>query len=241
MSEPATYMRSGAIGKIVMNDGKANVMSLRMLSALHAAFDRAEADQVVALLTGRGGCFSAGFDLKVFAQGSARDIHALLRSGAELAHRVLSFPAPVLTACTGHAYPMGAFLMLSADLRLGADGPFRIGMNEVAIGIPVPGFAIEVARQRLTPAYFNRATTTGEMFSPSEAVVAGFLDRVIPVADLAAAADVAAEQLAKLNRAAHYATKLRARAPALAAIRAAIESELTLENAQRAVARRSAG
>lgn len=240
MSELVTYTRSGAIGRIVMDDGKVNVMSLRMLSALHAAFDRAEADRVVALLTGRDGCFSAGFDLKVFAQGSAEDIQALLRSGAELARRLLSFPTPVLAACNGHAYPMGAFLLLSADLRIGADGPYRIGLNEVAIGIPVPRFAIEIARHRLTPAAFNR-TTTGDMFSPGEALAAGFLDRVTPAADLAAAADDAAERLAKLSPGAHQATKALVRGAALAAVRAAIDAELTLESARKTVAGRSAG
>jgi len=221
-----------------MDDGKVNVMSIRMLGALHAAFDAAERDKTVVVLTGRGNNFSAGFDLKVFASGSANDIYRMLRTGAELALRVLSFPTPVVAACNGHAYPMGAFLIMSADMRIGADGPYKIGMNEVAIGLTVPQFAIEVARQRLTPAYFSRTLMTGEMFSPPEAVTAGFFDRIVPAPDLDAAADQAAEALSRIDPAAHVGTKLRARGPTIKAVRAAIDADITLEYAENRVANR---
>ncbi len=81
----------------------------------------------------------------------------MLRAGAELILRLLALPRPVLGVCTGHAYPMGAFLMLSADVRFAVAGEWRIGMNEVAIGLTVPGFAVELARHRLTPAGFERS------------------------------------------------------------------------------------
>src|SRR5205085_7112745 len=115
----------------------------------------------------------AGFDLKVFKQGREATLD-MLRLGATLIERILGFPSPVVTVCTGHAYPMGAFLMLSADRRIGATGEFRIGLNEVAIGLTLPLFAIETARQRLSPAYFQRCVT-GEMYGPEEAIRAGFL------------------------------------------------------------------
>jgi enoyl-CoA hydratase len=102
-------------------------------------------------------------------------------------------------------------------------------MNEVQIGLTVPMFALEVARQRLTPAYFSRTALTAEMYGPAEALEAGFLDQLVPVADLAGAVDAAAARLEGLNGAAHAATKLRARAGAIAAIRAAIRDELTAE------------
>jgi enoyl-CoA hydratase len=240
MAGPLTCMRDGAITTIVMDDGKANVMSIAMLQALHSAFDEAERNGCVVVLTGRGGNFSGGFDLKVFAGGSASDIHSMLKLGGELALRILKFPRPVVAACNGHAYPMGAFLIMASDLRIAADGPFRIGMNEVAIGLTVPRFAIEVARQRLTPAYFNRALVTGEMFAPPEAATAGFFDCVVPPSDLDLAAHQAAETLSRIDRGAHEATKLRARAPAITAIRAAIDTDITLPYAEEMVARRAA-
>lgn len=240
MTSPVTYSRSGPISRIVMDDGKANVMSSGMLDALHAAFDAAERDKTVVILTGRGNCFSAGFDLKVFASGSAHEIYTMLKAGAELALRILSFPRPVVAACNGHAYPEGAFLIMSADLRIAADGPYGIGMNEVAIGLIVPRFAIEVARQRLTPAYFSRAVVTGQMFAPNEAVTAGFFDWTVPASELDAAAHQAAEALSKIDLAAHAATKLRAREPAIKAVRAAIDADITMDYAHKRVASRDA-
>ena len=241
MANPVTYTRSGLISRIVMDDGKANVMSTSMLVALHAAFDEAERDQAVVILTGRGQTFSAGFDLKVLTGGSATEVYQMLKAGAELALRILSFPTPVVAACNGHAYPMGAFLILSADLRLAAEGAYRVGMNEVAIGIAVPGFGVEVARQRLTPAYFSRCLLTGELLAPPEALTAGFFDRLVPAAELDTAADQAAEAITKIDMLAHHATKLRVRTPAIQAIRAAIDTEITLEDTERRIAARDRG
>ena len=221
-----SYSLADGVAMLAMDDGKVNAMSVAMLQELHACFDRAEADGAVVLLTGRAGIFSAGFDLKVFQQGPAPTI-ALLRLGATLAQRVLSFPFPVVTACTGHAYPMGAFLMLSADRRIGCAGEFRIGMNEVAIALTLPLFAIEIARQRLAPAYFQRCVT-GDMYGPEEAVLAGFLDEVVAEGELAARSREVAQSLTAIDYKAHAATKLRVRAACLAALGAAIESELHL-------------
>ncbi|HYM01117.1 MAG TPA: crotonase/enoyl-CoA hydratase family protein, partial [Blastocatellia bacterium] len=238
MDKIVTYSKAGSVSKIVIDDGKVNVMSIRMLEALHSAFDQAEKDRTVVILTARGNNFSAGFDLRVFAGGTANEIYTSLKLGGELALRILSFPTPVVAACNGNAYPMGAFLILSSDIRIGADSTYKIGMNEVAIGLTVPRFAIEVARQRLSPAYFSRAVVTGAMFEPAEAVTAGFLDWTVPPDELEAAADNAAEGLSKINLAAHAATKLAAREPAIKAIRAAIDADITLARAEERVARR---
>ncbi len=229
MSEPVRYERTDAIATITMDDGKVNAFSIAMLQALHEAFDRAMQDGCVVLLRGRDGCFSAGFDVNVFAEGRERTVE-MLTLGATLTERVLSFPRPVLAACTGHAFPAGAFLLLAADCRLGVEGPFKIGLNEVSIGLTVPLFAIEIARQRLHPAYFDRTVVNATMYSPTEAMTAGFLDRVLAASELGAESLAAARALAELDATAHAATKLRARAGALGALRGAIETELSSES-----------
>jgi enoyl-CoA hydratase len=117
---------------------------------------------------------------------------------------------------------MGAFLLLSGDHRIGAEGAFKIGANEVAIGLTMPQTAIEICRQRVSPTHFSRVIVNAEIFAPSEAVGAGFLDRVVPATDLAESALEVAEALGKLDMRAHAATKLRTRGPALSAIHAAI-------------------
>jgi enoyl-CoA hydratase len=227
MTSPITITRRGPATRIRMDDGKVNVMNPTMLRALHAAFDQAAADGDVAVLEGRDSIFSAGFDLKVFASGDAAASREMLYLGATLALKVLSFPRPVLTVTAGHAYPMGAFLMLGADWRIGADEGWRGGMNEVQIGLTIPTFALEMARQRLTPAHFSRTAMTAELFEPREALAAGLVDQLVAREGLEEAVQAAVARLAGLDRTAHAATKLRARAGAIAAVRAAIEAELT--------------
>jgi len=230
VSQLVRYELSGQIARVTMDDGKVNAMSVQMLHALHDAFDRAAGDSaVVVLRSGRVGIFSAGFDLKVLASDDVEGSHAMVKAGAELALKILSFRTPVLGVCAGHAYPMGAFLLLASDIRIGVDGPYRIGFNEVAIGIPIPSFALELGRQRLTPAYLNRTATTGEMFGMKEAVSAGFLDRLVPAEGLDAAVEATAEALTKIHLPSHAIVKQRLRSGTIKAMRAAIDAELTIE------------
>jgi enoyl-CoA hydratase len=228
VSELADYEIDGGIATITIDDGKVNAFSIEMLRALHGALDRAEQDGAVVILTGRERCFSAGFDLGVFA-GGQEGIIEMLRLGATLSERLLAFRRPVVLACTGHTVAAGAFLTLAADMRIGVEGPFKIGLNEVRIGLTMPWFVIELARQRLSPAHFDRAVVSATMYGPSQALEAGFLDRVVPVEGLREASLEAARELAELNSEAHAQTKLRARGATLKAVRAAIESELTVE------------
>ena len=224
MSELVSYQLQDSIATIAMDDGKANVLSLEMLNQINAALDRASADGAVVVLTGREGIFSGGFDLRALGTGGATAA-SMLTAGFELAERILSFPMPTIIACNGHAIAMGVFLLLSADYRIGADGPFKITANEVAIGLTMPRAAVEICRQRLAPAHFNRAVILAEVYSPDDAVAAGFLDRVVAGSDLLSEARTIATALSKLNMDAHTATKLRARDHALTTIRTAIESD----------------
>jgi enoyl-CoA hydratase len=224
MSPLVTYEADDSIATITMDDGKMNVLSPAMFAALNDAFDRAAKERAVVVLTGRDGVFSAGFDMRVLSAGG-RDAADMVRTGFELAERILSFPTPVVVACTGHALAMGVFLVLSGDYRVGAVGAHKIGANEVAIGITMPFFGVEICRQRLAPAHFHRAVVNAEIYAPEDAVAAGFLDRVVPAAELRDVARSAAVRLAKLDPTAHAASKLRARDQALKAIRSAIESD----------------
>ena len=220
-----SYRVDDEIATITIDDGKVNVLSLPLLTELNAALDRAEQDQAVVILAGRQGVFSAGFDLPVLRAGGP-DALAMLRAGFETAARLLAFPRPVVIACTGHAVAMGVFLLLSGDFRVGATGPFKITANEVAIGVTMPRAAVEICRQRLTPAHFNRAVIIAETFSPADAVAAGFLDRTAEASEVHEVARGVAAQLAALDRDAHAATKRRARGQALDAIRVAIDADM---------------
>ena len=221
----ATYELTDAIATITLDDGKANVMSEAMLEAIERALDRAEADQAVVLFTGRGRIFSGGYDLALFRR-SPHEVVKTMRAGGELARRILGFPRPVVVACNGHAVAQGAFLLLAADVRIGAAGDFKLGLNEVAIGLTIPHYGVELARFRLSAPWFNHSTLTGALYPPSDALTAGFLDRVVAYEEVLSVAREEARQLTKIDARAHTNTKQRVRRLVLEAMREGIDSEL---------------
>lgn len=224
MGKQVTYTLKDGIATIAMDDGKANALSLELQAELNAALDQATSDRAILVLAGRPGKFSAGFDLGTLSKGGA-DAAAMLSGGFKLAERLLHYPKPVVVACTGHAMAMGLFLVLCGDHIVGADGEFKIGANEVAIGLNMPYTAIEICRARLAPAHLHRALTTSAIYTPRDAVAAGFLDRLVPEADVVAEAQATAASFVRLNLAAHQETKMRLRAAMLDAVRAAVEKD----------------
>ena len=213
------YDLADGIATITLDDGKANALSVEMQQSIHEQLDRAEADKAVVVLTGRAATLSGGFDLKTAPEGWP----AMVEGGARLSERLLTYPGPTVIACNGNAVAMGAFLLLSADVRIGVAGEHRIGLNEVAIGMTPPWFGIELARHRLTPPFFDRCTITGALLGPEEALAAGFLDRLVEADALQAAALEAARTLKAIDCDAHRATKARTRGRLLEGVRAGIE------------------
>ncbi|PRB83921.1 crotonase/enoyl-CoA hydratase family protein [Pseudomonas sp. MYb185] len=210
MSELVSYSFSDGIARLGLDNGKVNALSPALFEAFHAALDRAEQDRAVVVISGKPGIFSGGYDLQVMTSSPAA-ARELVATGSTLSRRLLAHPYPVVAVCTGHAIAKGAFLLLSADYRIGAEGPFKIGLNEVAIGMTMHHVGIELARARLTHSAFTRSVINAELFSPTDAVTAGFLDRVVAAEELESEAMAMAAQLTKLNMTAHRNTKLKSR------------------------------
>lgn len=200
------YIDEG-VTRITLDDGKVNAMSFDMLTEIAGRLEDAATHGGPVVLQGRPGVFSAGFDLKTFARGPEPSL-AMVRAGADLILRILRHPRPVVTVCTGHAYPMGAFLMLAADVRFGLAGDWKIGMNEVAIGLTVPHFALALARHRLSPPGLARVSTAA-MFDPEDARRYGFLDQVCEAAQLGPTVDAELKRLKTLDWKSYEATKAR--------------------------------
>lgn len=210
---------------ITMDDGKANALGFDMLAQLGAALDEAEQAAKVVVIAGRPGKFSAGFDLSVMSQGGDGMLQ-LLRAGAQLSRRLLNFPAPVVLAVSGHALAMGALMLLSADYRVGVHGTYKIGLNEVAIGMTLPYFGVELARARLATTHLGPAVDLARIYDAAAAVEAGYLDEVVSEEDLLARAEELAGQFSVLNMEAHRQTKARTREHLNVALQAAIDKEL---------------
>ena len=224
MTSAVSYELTESVATITLDDGKVNVLGPDMQSSINDALDRAEKDSAKAVvIAGNQRVFSGGFDLAVFQSGDAKAALGMLAGGFELSKRCLTFPVPVIMAATGPAIAMGSFLLLSGDHRVGQPKS-RCQAIEVAIGMTIPISAIEIMRQRLTPAAFERGCSLAATFAGDEALAAGWLDEIVE-ADrvLARAQEVAAQASSTLHAGAHLATKLKARESALKAIQAGID------------------
>lgn len=210
MTDPVTYELEDKIAVLTMDDGKANAFGPTMIEALSQAFDRAESEASAIILTGRGGVLSAGFDLKVMREGPEAAA-AMVEAGAQLLLRIYLHPLPVITACTGHAIAAGAIILLASDVRLGTSGAFSIGLNETSIGMTLPQFGVELARDRLTPGALSAAMLGATLYDPDAAAAIGYLDQVASADDLAKQARAAAAHYATLDGPSFAGTKLNLR------------------------------
>jgi enoyl-CoA hydratase len=225
MSELVRFSLDGAVARLHFDDGKANVVSPTSLPALNAALDRAEKEAGAVALFGRAGRFCAGFDLNTMQSG-AEPARRLVAGGALLAARFAASPLPIVVGCGGHALAMGALLLLGADVRIGAEGDFKLGLNEVAIGLTLPHFAVELANERLSKRHLLRAAGSAELYGPAAACDAGFLDRVVPAERLAAETLAEAARRAELPRRAFASTKHVLRGAMVDRIRTELERSL---------------
>ncbi len=203
---PVTLRMEGRVAVITLDDGKVNALGPPLMTALAEALDQAEAEASAIVLAGRANRFCAGFDLNVLMSGPQQGAD-LFEQGARTFQRIYGFPRPVVAACTGHALAGGALLLLCCDVRVGAQGPYRIGLNEVAIGMTLPHLGVELARDRLDPRRLTEATILGRIYGPDEAVAVGFLDHLAAPEAVLDEAIARAAQLATLPTPALAGTK----------------------------------
>ena len=214
------------IAILELDDGKANALNHEIISSLMEKLDEVE-DSGAVVITGRPERFSAGFDLAVMKSGedAARE---MLRSGVELFLRCYSFPRPVIASCTGHALAAGAILLMSCDLRIGTKGEFKIGLPELAIGMSLPLFATELAKDRISKRHFTKATALGLTYDPEEACDAGFLDEVVEANEVLSTAIDRAELLKTIGKTQLALTRSTTRGETVKKIRDSLEDDLSL-------------
>jgi enoyl-CoA hydratase len=227
MSDAVTTSRQGDVLVADFDDGKANALTHDAIDALDAAIDEAAASARALVIVGREGRFSAGFDLSIMGGTDPVAVRDLLGAGARLGLHVFGCPVPVVLGVTGHALAMGGILTTCGDLRVGAAGSYKIGLNEVAIGMPVPRFGVELCRDRLDPGWFTRCVQHARICDPEEAVAAGFLDEVVPLEDVRdRSIQVAEELLSTISDAAFRGTRPNMRGALIDRIEADLTADL---------------
>jgi enoyl-CoA hydratase len=223
---PVTTTIEDGVAVLRLDDGKVNVVSHRLIEQIGEGLDRAAAEATAVAIVGREGKLSAGFDLTEMTAGIDRT-RALVGAGGRLLMRIFTHPQPVVVAVTGHALAAGALLVLSCDTRIAADGPSKIGLNETAIGMGLPVYALELAQARIAPAHLTRAAVQAEIYDPAGAVEAGYVDQVVPVQDCERAAIEEARRLGQLPGSAYAYTKRALRQPIADRVLATLDDDMS--------------
>jgi enoyl-CoA hydratase len=181
MATVRTEDHEGGVRKLILDHAPANAENDELLAELAAAAAAAGADEAVraVVLTGAGKFFCGGFDLST-AQGGNQKL-AVLGENFRAAHlELLSIPKPVVAAVNGHAIAGGLVLVLACDYRLGLDGSYKIGLNEVTIGASFPKVAFEIVRLRLTNQRASELMLGGALYPAKEALRLGVVDELFP-------------------------------------------------------------
>ena len=222
MSDTLTVEQRGLVRIVTMDDGKANAFSLEVINDLRGLLREAEADDETRslVIAGREGRFSGGFDLSAMQAGDVDAVVELVAAGGALVADLYASPLTVVAAATGHAVAAGALVLLGCDHRVGVDGPVKIGLNEVAIGMVLLPWALIIARDRLSKRYFHSSTTNARLFDGRTAVDAGFLDEVVAAESVVERAIEKATELSTLVPAAYARTVEVVRGPVIAEMRA---------------------
>jgi enoyl-CoA hydratase len=167
-----------------------NAVDPRLVAALEeraaTAADSPACRAVV--ITGRGRAFSAGIDTKVVPAYDRAERAEMIRAVNRAILGLYGLPRPTVAAVNGHALGAGLVLALACDVRLAAAGEYRIGLAEVAAGIPFPAGPLVVVQAELTPPAARTLVLGGAAFGPTDPRAMAFLDAVCPGPSLLSAA-----------------------------------------------------
>ena len=223
MTDLATLTKQGDVSIIKLDDGKANAFSLDMLESLNACLAEVPRDSGSLIITGREGLFSAGFDLKTLASGDVEAAQKMVKLGFNTLLDLYSFPRPIVAAISGHAGALGIFVACCCDYRIGIEGKFICQANEVRNNMDIPVQIMEIVKDRLDKKHFYKAIYHAEAYPMHEAISAGYIDEIVPPANLMEKALEKAEDLATLGHPYYMNTKNVYQADVVAKIKEGIE------------------
>jgi len=191
----------GGVRLLTLDRPPANAIDESLLTGLDGALDGAAADPTVraVVLTGAGAFFSGGFDFSSPARRGdrGRSLYDLYRA---VHVKLLGLPKPTVAMLNGHAIAGGAVLVLACDYRLGCEGDYRVGLNEVAVGAAFPRAAMEIVQLRLPPARATELILGAALYPAGQAPRLGLVDELFPADVFATTVMRRAARLASLPR-----------------------------------------
>lgn len=171
----------GRIRELRLNRPPVNAINPELVAALHEAVTRAPGEGARALvLSGSPGRYSGGLDVPLLVDFDRAAMERLWEDFYRLLLALAASPIPIAAAITGHSPAGGAVLATYCDYRIMAEGDFKIGYNEVAVGIPMPIAILRCVARQVGPRQAERLCGGGLLVSPQEACRIGLVDELVP-------------------------------------------------------------
>jgi Delta3-Delta2-enoyl-CoA isomerase len=217
----------GAVRELRLNRPPVNALSPELITALKDAIETAPGDGIRALiLSGAPGRFSGGLDVPLLLGLERSAMAALWRDFYALLAAIARSPIPIVAAITGHAPAGGMVLALYCDWRVMAEGDYRIGLNEVQVGIPIPPVILAGVRRLVGPRLGERLSVSGALVNSAEALILGVVDELAPMEETVAQALEWCQRILALPPEAMASTRRLARADLASIFEADLEPEL---------------
>ena len=196
-----------------MKHGKANALDVEFCIELKATLQQVESTSKAVVLTGQQKIFSAGVDLVRLLQDGDQYRTALLTALGDVLHALFFYPKPLIAAINGHAIAGGCIIACAADYRIMIGENGRIGVPELAVGLPFPPIALEIIRFATSPQHFRRLVFRGLTYPPDKALAWGLVDELVASEAISDRAMVCAAELASIPPRSFELTKLQACRP----------------------------
>ncbi len=165
-----------------MEHGKVNAIDRELLESVRSTLAEIEAsDARGAVLTGRGGAFSAGVDLFRVLDGGAEYLSEFLPVLSDALRELAEFPKPLVAAMNGHAIAGGCILACACDYRVLAEGSGKIGVPELLVGVPFPAVPLEIVRAVVPSRHLQEVLLLGKLYQGADALDRGLADEIVPL------------------------------------------------------------
>lgn len=203
-----------------LSHGPVNALDLELCDEITETFAALSGEPGPVVVTGAGPSFCAGVDLKRIVDGGADHARAFLTALSRAFVAVFEHPAPTVAAVNGHAIAGGLVIAAACDHRIAGDGRAKLGLTELAVGVPFPTAAAEIVRYAFGPNVARDLVLTARLVDVEEAHRLRIVDRVVPADDLDDEALSLAGRLGRYGPDAHALAKRQMQRPANDAITA---------------------
>ncbi|HQV77265.1 MAG TPA: enoyl-CoA hydratase/isomerase family protein [Chitinophagales bacterium] len=189
-------------GIIQMDREKANPMNYEFVAGMRIALKNLLEDDSIhgAIINGKENFFSAGLDLPELYTYDQLQFEKFWKNFMELVCDIVAFDKPLIASINGHSPAGGCILAIGCDYRVMAEGNYKIGLNEIPIGIVVPRGIFDIYSFWIGRKRAYQYLMEGKLYSPEHAKEIGLVDEVVSADKVLETAEIKLKQYLKFEQ-----------------------------------------